>query len=102
MLLNGEGRPQLAQPGSGPNADRVTNSTVTLADLRNMPQASGPRRVTVVTLPPCGRRSWFAASWPCPWCSGFHLSRARTEAELLGPRRAGCGRLVVLTAAAGA
>lgn len=103
MLLNGEGRPQLAQPGSGlPNAVSVTNSTASVTDARGKAQASGPRTVTVVTMPPCGRRQWFAASWLCPRCSGFHLSRGRTEAELLGPRRAGCGRLVVLTAAAGA
>lgn len=100
MLPDVKGRPLVASQVSGPDAYSATITAARLADRAGMPQVSGPLSVTVVTLPPCARRSWYAASWLCPWCDGFHLSRGRTEAELLGPRRAGCGRHVVLTAAA--
>jgi hypothetical protein len=48
---------------------------------------------------PCEGRTLWAFAYICPWCRLGHLGRARTEAEVSGPRRSGCGRLVVVRAA---
>jgi len=48
---------------------------------------------------PCEGRTQWAFAYICPWCRLGHLGRARTEAEVSGPRRARCGRLVVVRAA---
>ena len=48
---------------------------------------------------PCEGRHLRAFAYICPWCGLGHLGRARTEAEIAGPRRAGCGRLVLIRVA---
>jgi hypothetical protein len=48
---------------------------------------------------PCeGRHLWWLA-YICPFCKLGHLGRARTEAEVEGPRRSRCGRMVVVRVA---
>jgi hypothetical protein len=54
------------------------------------------RAAPATTFAPCGRRTMWAATYRCPHCGGWHLSRAQTEQEITGRRRAGCGRLVQL------
>lgn len=96
MRPDGEGRAQLAQLGTGLlNADSVTTtSSITNGHVIRRDAATA----SAVVHAPCGRRTWWWASWPCPHCGGSHLSRARSEGDLLGQRRSGCGRLVMLTA----
>jgi hypothetical protein len=48
---------------------------------------------------PCERRHLWAFAYVCPWCKLGHLGRAKTEAEVSGPRRSRCGRLVVIRVA---
>jgi hypothetical protein len=48
---------------------------------------------------PCEGRTLWAFAYICPWCHLGHLGRARTEADVAGPRRSRCGRLVVVRAA---
>jgi hypothetical protein len=48
---------------------------------------------------PCEGRSQWAFAYICPWCHLGHLGRAKTEAEVAGPRRSRCGRPVVVRAA---
>ena len=43
-----------------------------------------------------GRRTLWTISARCPWCDGVHLHRCREERDAPGPRRAGCGRLVII------
>jgi hypothetical protein len=45
---------------------------------------------------PCPGRSWWHLAYICPRCGHGHLGRARDEASISGPRKARCGRLVVL------
>jgi hypothetical protein len=45
--------------------------------------------------PAAGRTQWWL-SIRCPHCGSVHLGRVRTETEAPGPRRAGCGRLVLV------
>jgi len=48
---------------------------------------------------PCEGRYLWAFAYICPLCKLGHLGRAKTEAEISGPRRARCGRLVVIRVA---
>lgn len=48
---------------------------------------------------PCPGRSWWWLAYICPWCGLGHLGRARDETQIPGPRKARCGRLVVILAA---
>jgi hypothetical protein len=45
---------------------------------------------------PANGRTWWWLSIRCPHCGSVHLGRVRSQAEAPGPRRAGCGRMVVV------
>jgi hypothetical protein len=64
-------------------------------------KARGPRipAVFASVYEPCEGRSQWAFAYICPWCHLGHLGRAKTEADVTGPRRSRCGRLVVVRAA---
>jgi hypothetical protein len=48
---------------------------------------------------PCEGRTLWAFAYICAWCRLGHLGRAKSEAEVAGPRRSRCGRLVFVRAA---
>jgi len=95
MRPDWKGRPPADNRGSGLNADSVTNSAPSVTE----PTVTA-RYVPVSLFPPCRRRAWWAASYTCPHCQGVHLARAKAEGDLAAPRRAGCGRMVTLSAGA--
>jgi hypothetical protein len=63
------------------------------------PRARRSRRLPIASAslyePAAGRTQWWL-SIRCPHCGSVHLGRVRTESEAPGPRRAGCGRLVLV------
>lgn len=48
---------------------------------------------------PAGKRTCWWATFRCPRCADSHFARARSAEDIVGPRRAGCGRRIVLIAA---
>ena len=52
-----------------------------------------------VAFAPCAGRDQWGFTYVCPWCGQGHFGRAKTEADVAGPRRSRCGRLVVIRAA---
>ena len=48
---------------------------------------------------PDDTRALWHLAFRCPHCNGWHFGRTRDEAKVTGPRRARCGRLVVVVAA---
>ena len=45
---------------------------------------------------PDATRSWWWLSIRCPHCGSVHLGRVREEQDAPGPRRASCGRRVLV------
>jgi hypothetical protein len=88
-----KGRPPVTSRKSAPDADSATITNVRVT------QAPAPLPVPASVLPPWGTRSWWWAWYPCPACCGTHMARSQTEDGLTSPRRARCGRQVVLSAA---
>lgn len=67
------------------------------ADKRRKAQCA-PAVYASVYAPCEGRHLWWL-TYICPFCKFGHLGRARTEAEVAGPRRSRYGRLVVVRVA---
>lgn len=93
-----KGRPLDAVQEGGPDAQ---SAAITTASITSTPGNGALRAAVTAVYPPDARRTLWWAAWLCPACGGSHFSRARTEAGLGGERRPGCGRMVVLTVAAG-
>jgi hypothetical protein len=93
-----KGRPSAGNRGNGLNTESVTNTTTIVAgNAASTGHSPSPRLASAATWEPCGRRGLWVGIYECPWCDGGHVARARTEGDLAGPRRSGCGRPVVLT-----
>ena len=45
---------------------------------------------------PDATRTWWWLSIRCPWCGCVHLGRFRQEQDAPGPRRASCGRRILV------
>ena len=96
------------QAKSSPRTRRSTTAKeaadvlmVRLADSDACISASRPRRLRLPAASaslyePASGRTWWWISLRCPHCGSVHLGRVRTEAEAAGPRRAGCGRKVLV------
>lgn len=79
-----------------------TSPAATIPDLAGAP--ARPRRtvplVYASAYAPCAGRSWWWLSYVCPHCKFGHFGRARSEAQVSGPRRTRCcGRLVIVKVA---
>jgi hypothetical protein len=107
---NAEGRP----PGPGsrpknapasaadqPQAKEALSAAIVSQNGGKRRKARGGRVPTVFAsvYEPCEGRTQWAFAYICPWCRLGHLGRAKTEADVPGPRRSRCGRLVVVRAA---
>jgi hypothetical protein len=57
---------------------------------RHLPTASAS-----LYEPAANRTQWWI-SLRCPHCGSVHLGRVRAESEAAGPRRTGCGRMVLV------
>ena len=66
---------------------------------RRKPRGGHVPAVFASVYEPCEGRTQWAFAYICPFCRSGHLGRAKTEAEVAGPRRSRCGRLVVVRAA---
>ena len=98
------GGPEVTTPQSRPNADLITDpASVNHGEAAVADRAAGPRRasraVRASVYAPHPGRSWWWLAYICPHCGAGHLGRARTEAEVPGPRRSRCGHLVVVVVA---
>jgi hypothetical protein len=96
------GRPPEARPlpeSDSPSA--TTDALIVRQRSGKRREARGPRvpAVYASVYEPCEGRTQRAFAYICPWCHLGHLGRAKTEAEVRGPRRSRCGRLVLIRAA---
>lgn len=101
------GRPKKSRPLPADSPSATANATVhheaTLdVIVRQGGAKSGQARGSRVpaafaaVYEPCEGRTQWAFCYICPICKLGHLGRAKTEAEVSGPRRSRCGRLVVI------
>jgi hypothetical protein len=90
-----------ASAADQPQAEGASSAAIVRQAGRKHRQARRLRvpAVFASVYEPCEGRTQWAFAYICPWCHLGHLGRAKAEAEVTGPRRSRCGRLVVVRAA---
>ena len=92
MATSTRERPASPPPAGHPDIKHPATGTT------NGNRNRAPAAFASIYAPHPGRSLWWL-TYICPWCGHGHLGRARDEAGITGPRKARCGRLVLLVAA---